>query len=170
MVMADRSWVMKAGQIVQTGTPQQILTRPRSEFVADFFGARNIFKGVAVLEADRSRIALRDQVICASTPCDGEVLFAVRPEDAVISRNGIGHPGSNSFPGTVRQVVDRGIIIQVLVDVGFPVVSYSLRKAIADLGIGVGDRVHLSFDAEAVHIIEQKMEAGEKVGQRSGRS
>ena len=168
MMLADRICVMKDGVIVQTGTPREILTRPETEFVADFFGAHNIFRGVATVEGNRSCIALENRTITAGVKQSGEVLFSIRPEDAVISRNGDRHPnpnifaGPNTFSGTVRQVVDRGIIIQVLVDIGFPMVSYHFRKAVADMGIDVGDRVNLSFEADAVHIIEQKTESERK--------
>jgi ABC-type Fe3+/spermidine/putrescine transport system ATPase subunit len=153
MILADRICVMKDGVIVQIGSPREILTAPESEFVADFFGAHNIFRGTATPEGQGCRIALENRTITAATQSSGEVAFSIRPEDAVLSVNGSRPCGPNTFAGTVRQVVDRGIIVQVLVDIGFPVVSYNLRKSIADMGIAVGARVDVSFDADAVHVI-----------------
>jgi ABC-type Fe3+/spermidine/putrescine transport system ATPase subunit len=158
MILADRICVMKDGEIVQIGSPQEILTAPQSEFVADFFGAHNIFRGVATPEGEGSRIALENKTITAGLRRSGDVAFSIRPEDAVISRNGNCPDRPNNFAGTVRQIVDRGIIVQVLVDVGFPVVSYNLRKSIADMKIDVGEQVNLSVEPDAVHIIEQRPE------------
>jgi spermidine/putrescine transport system ATP-binding protein len=42
MVMSDRIGVMRAGRLVQVGTPQEIYTAPRSRFVAEFIGDVNI--------------------------------------------------------------------------------------------------------------------------------
>ena len=42
MVMSDRIGVMRAGRLVQVGSPQQIYTAPRSKFVAEFIGDVNI--------------------------------------------------------------------------------------------------------------------------------
>jgi ABC-type Fe3+/spermidine/putrescine transport system ATPase subunit len=168
--MADRICVIDTGTIVQVGPPREVFQHPRTEFVADFFGARNIYRGTAAATGGGSRIDREGIVIHAAEARSGPVVFAVRPEDTVISRNGAGAGNGNRFCGTVTQIVDRGIIVEVAVDIGFPMVSYSLPKAVSDMDIAVGDRINLSFEADAVQIIEQKIEAGAKVGQRSGRS
>jgi len=43
--LADRIAVMNQGRIEQVGTPQEIYTRPRSRFVADFLGDCNFLRG-----------------------------------------------------------------------------------------------------------------------------
>src|SRR5438034_1951641 len=43
MAMADRIAVLRAGRIEQTGAPDEIYSRPRSRFVADFIGESNFF-------------------------------------------------------------------------------------------------------------------------------
>jgi iron(III) transport system ATP-binding protein len=45
MTTADRIVVMKEGRVEQTGSPEDIYQRPRSEFVARFIGGTNIFRG-----------------------------------------------------------------------------------------------------------------------------
>ncbi|WP_026782209.1 ABC transporter ATP-binding protein [Pleomorphomonas koreensis] len=42
MVMSDRIGVMRAGKLVQIGTPEQIYTAPADRFVAEFFGEVNV--------------------------------------------------------------------------------------------------------------------------------
>src|SRR5438132_421685 len=43
MAMADRIAVLRAGRVEQTGAPDEIYSRPRSRFVADFIGESNFF-------------------------------------------------------------------------------------------------------------------------------
>ena len=43
MVMSDRIGVMRAGRLVQVGTPEQIYTAPVNRFVAEFMGETNVF-------------------------------------------------------------------------------------------------------------------------------
>jgi spermidine/putrescine transport system ATP-binding protein len=43
--MADRVVIMSRGKIEQIGTPQDIYSRPKSRFVAEFLGSSNIFSG-----------------------------------------------------------------------------------------------------------------------------
>jgi iron(III) transport system ATP-binding protein len=45
MTTADIIAVMNRGRIEQTGTPQEIYDRPRSEFVARFIGMSNVLRG-----------------------------------------------------------------------------------------------------------------------------
>src|SRR6202163_3889951 len=45
MTTADLICVMNAGKIEQSGTPEDIYNRPRSEFVARFIGSSNVIKG-----------------------------------------------------------------------------------------------------------------------------
>lgn len=49
MVMSDRIGVMRAGKLVQIGTPQEIYTTPNSRFVSEFIGDVNV---LAVTEAE----------------------------------------------------------------------------------------------------------------------
>ncbi|HHQ4705468.1 TPA: ABC transporter ATP-binding protein, partial [Aeromonas hydrophila] len=42
LTMSDRIFLMNKGSIVQSGTPEEIYTRPASEFVASFIGNYNL--------------------------------------------------------------------------------------------------------------------------------
>jgi iron(III) transport system ATP-binding protein len=48
MTTADVIAVMNAGKVEQSGSPEDIYDRPRSEFVARFIGMSNVFKGKAL--------------------------------------------------------------------------------------------------------------------------
>ena len=73
--VADRLVVIRAGRVVQTGSPQEVWSAPRTEFVARFLG----FANIAVVE-------VRDGA--ASTPwgevqvaaADGPTSIVLRPE------------------------------------------------------------------------------------------
>jgi len=43
--MSDRIAVFNQGKIVQIGTPKEIYEKPKTEFVANFVGVSNLFKG-----------------------------------------------------------------------------------------------------------------------------
>src|SRR5690625_4494718 len=45
MSMADRVAVMKDGEIIQTGTPTDLYSNPKSPFIADFVGTSNHIPG-----------------------------------------------------------------------------------------------------------------------------
>ena len=50
--MADRVVIMSRGKIEQIGTPQEIYSRPKSRFVAEFLGSSNILTGQVKGQAD----------------------------------------------------------------------------------------------------------------------
>ena len=43
MSVSDRIFVMNNGKIAQEGTPSEIYTQPKTEFVANFIGRYNVF-------------------------------------------------------------------------------------------------------------------------------
>lgn len=45
LTMSDRIVVMNAGRVEQVGSPMEVYENPRTVFVADFLGVRNIFEG-----------------------------------------------------------------------------------------------------------------------------
>jgi len=55
MMLADRICVMRAGLIIQTGSPTDIYYRPESDFVASFIGETNLFP-VRVREVNQREI------------------------------------------------------------------------------------------------------------------
>jgi spermidine/putrescine transport system ATP-binding protein len=57
--LSDRICVMRAGRIVQVGTPQELYDRPASRYVADFVGTSNFLIGrVATMEGSRAVLDL----------------------------------------------------------------------------------------------------------------
>jgi spermidine/putrescine transport system ATP-binding protein len=88
LVMSDRVVVMRAGKIVQIGSPTQLYDEPASAYVADFVGASNLIKGRAVrstgrdIEIDVCGQALRGRLApgAANPDTGSEVTVAIRPE------------------------------------------------------------------------------------------
>jgi spermidine/putrescine transport system ATP-binding protein len=80
--MADRIAVMKAGEIVQLGTGEEIYRRPNSRYVADFIGEANLLAcsideaGELRLEPGGLRLPYR-----VSPSQAGSATLMVRPED-----------------------------------------------------------------------------------------
>ena len=104
MTTADLICVMNLGKIEQSGSPEEIYDRPRSEFVARFIGSSNVIKGKGL--ADR-----RVDVAGVALHCTGEKVVAgaptavsIRPHDIAIAAKA--PPATeNVVPATVvRQV------------------------------------------------------------------
>jgi iron(III) transport system ATP-binding protein len=104
MTTADLICVMNAGKIEQSGSPEEIYDRPRSEFVARFIGASNVVKGNGL---DGGRV----EVAGVALRCTGEKVVSsaqtavsIRPHDIALSAKAP-QQTENTVPATVvRQV------------------------------------------------------------------
>jgi ABC-type Fe3+/spermidine/putrescine transport system ATPase subunit len=155
LVLADRIVVLNNGKIAQVDIPEKVFRKPRSRFVAEFLEVENIYKGRIVEREGRfARIALENEVdIWGITEADNEVFASVRPEDITLTRdNNAPYQTKNALVGEVSAILNRGILIQVVLDVGLPFVSLITRQAYLDLGLNIGAKVGLLFNEEDVHI------------------
>jgi iron(III) transport system ATP-binding protein len=85
MTTADLICVMNAGKIEQSGSPEEIYDRPRSEFVARFIGSSNVIKGKSV-DAERVSFAgVPLRVTGATLKAGTDTAVSVRPHDVHIS-------------------------------------------------------------------------------------
>ncbi|HEV7301767.1 MAG TPA: ABC transporter ATP-binding protein [Tepidisphaeraceae bacterium] len=91
--VADRIAVLKAGKLVQVGTPGDLYHTPNSAFVADFIGQTNLLAGtVAGVDGNTMTIDTAAGRVTAAkqngaTPA-GKVTVSIRPEQMRIARNG----------------------------------------------------------------------------------
>ncbi|WP_166878145.1 ABC transporter ATP-binding protein [Salinibacterium sp. ZJ450] len=106
LAVADRVAVMRAGQIEQIGTPEELYGAPKSAFVADFVGLSN--RVPAELAGGWvSLLGSRVEPI-GDTLADGPVTAFVRPEDVEFAAEGV--PAtvvSSSFLGSLRRTSVR---------------------------------------------------------------
>jgi ABC-type Fe3+/spermidine/putrescine transport system ATPase subunit len=106
IAMSDRICVMNHGRIEQIGAPDEIYYRPRTRFVATFFGDNNLLPGT---KAAGGGIASAFGPLCSADPrlaalADGaSLLLAVRPEALRLETVHTG-AGDNRLPVTVRAV------------------------------------------------------------------
>ena len=87
MAMSDRIFLINRGVIQQSGSPEDIYKRPVNQFVADFLGKVDFFKGIA----ENGKITfpqMGGQSIAYDGPLSGKVDAAVRPDNIYFSSDG----------------------------------------------------------------------------------
>jgi iron(III) transport system ATP-binding protein len=104
MTTADLICVMNLGKIEQSGTPEEIYDRPRSEFVARFIGSSNVLKGKGL---DGNRVEFSGVAL----QCTGEKVVpgaatavSVRPHDITLHA---------TQPSQTENVVPATVVRQV---------------------------------------------------------
>ena len=153
IALGHRVAVLNEGRIVQVGTPEDILRQPNSEFVAHFALSRNIFLGEAS-SADDGYVFVNIGSIKLMTVTElrGRVHLSLRPEDILISMEPLQSTPRNSFEGTITDVVDRGAVMHVTVNVPPDFICLVTRQAFEELDLRKGVMVWVTFKASAVHI------------------
>lgn len=152
ITMSDRIVVMSQGGIEQQGTPQDLYYRPRTRFVAGFFGDNNLIDGVV---ADNGSIATAVGLlpIPSTNAAPGrKVLLAVRPESLRLGQ------GPGSIAADVEEVLFGGALTRLIMhSAEAPEIKLDMRvpgEALASVP-RVGDRISVTYDPSDAVIVEE---------------
>ena len=111
LTMSDRVVVMRDGNILQIGTPQDIYNEPCNAFVADFIGESNIIDGI--MHKDYLVEFANDYFDCVDKgfSLKERVQVVVRPEDFKIVPADKG-----KISGIVGSIIFKGVHYEIMVD------------------------------------------------------
>ena len=148
MTLADKIVVLKAGQVMQVGSPMELFNQPANEFVAGFLGSpkMNFFDGKLAGAADfqgNDVSAQGARLVSTDKSAGDSVKLGVRPQHLVIDEQGV-------LEGNVTLVERLGTetILELLTPGGT-----LFRFASAEsLDVEVGQDLRFSFDAAQAHI------------------
>jgi spermidine/putrescine transport system ATP-binding protein len=113
LTMSDRIGVMRAGSLLQVGTPQEVYEMPTTRFVAEFIGDTNSLRGeVSALRDGLAEVALAPGIRALAVPgpgltAGGAVSVGFRPEK-VRPAHGPIPSDHNALECTVTDVVYTG--------------------------------------------------------------
>jgi len=153
MSLANNIVVINGGKIVQIGKPTEIFYHPSSEFVARFTMARNIFAG-KIVHQDAPRIIFQYNGIEISVLSDKTAAqhAVIRPEMIQVTlEKPMATP--NTFPGTVKSIVDRGANILLTIDCLPEFECLLPRKQFENMTLSTGKQVYINFLPSSVHLI-----------------
>ena len=157
LALGDRIGVMRAGQLVQIGTPDEIWRRPADTFVAKALGQPEINILDGVVEDGRIRLGGEGRLDVA-VPQDvrvdrgDRVRVGLRPSDIHVTS------GEGSLRGRVLLAERLGRNIELTVDVGGAqlIVLTSGRH-----GVSEGDDVTMKIADSDVHVFAASPEEGD---------
>jgi spermidine/putrescine transport system ATP-binding protein len=157
--LSDRICVIRAGEVVQVGSPQELYDRPKTRYVADFVGTSNFFEGMVDVTTDtRTTITLADgqtyDATSSGAVAPGEHgCLSLRPEQIRMSRT--------SSSGALKAVVQNRIFLgehtEYLVrhaSLGSIIVMAPRQSDAARQAPSKGDTVWITWDADAGLILK----------------
>ena len=123
MTMSDRIAVMNLGNLIQLDNANDIYTRPKTKFVADFVGKINFLPGqMAGEDGEWAKVDVANSSIrvpkAAGANINGEVTVALRPEHLLIGASGSnGSNAHNAIQGKITDRIFAGNLLHVSVEV-----------------------------------------------------
>lgn len=151
-LVADRVGVIEDGRIVQTGTLDELMSRPANRYVANILRLENVFSGRAIPDGAGSRLEVNGLALSAPRAA-GDVEFLIRPWEIEVAGTGT-VPGENMVEGLVSEFSLAGALARLRIDGALPLLALIPRGRVESSGMARGQPVRLVFNREAVHVFE----------------
>lgn len=155
--LANRVGVITNGRIIQLGETLDVFQNPRSEFVAQFTGAKNFFK---VRVHYYSPDGLSTGALVNGSPIafysinPGNEGFVCFPESSVVlSLQSDAQSAVNVFRGRVVDIFAQRFGFEVIMDCGLRVFALVTHESLVKLGIKPGLEIFATVKANAVKFI-----------------
>ena len=155
-IVADRVGILRTGQLVQVGTPDEVFNLPADADVANFLRVGNILRGYAEADGEYIRITVGDTTWMANSMAfdfesPREVEFALPAKDILVSLDLPDNGFENVLTGNIVGTLPRGLVAHIAVEVEPQLILTALVPP--HFGkIASGTQVHLSFPASAIHV------------------
>jgi len=161
--LGDEVIVLDAGRIVAQGRPHEVMCAPRLETVAHLSGFENIFGAtVTALHATRGTMTCRlgTGEVELETPLvraeiGSRLRVGIRAGDLLLATaSPQGLSARNILPGTIRQLVQRDVMVSAMVDCGGAEFEVHLTLAARDdLQLGAGKSVWIVIKTHSCHLM-----------------
>jgi ABC-type Fe3+/spermidine/putrescine transport system ATPase subunit len=154
-LVAERMAVLRAGRIVQTGTPRDLGDSPRDAYVARVLRLGNVFCGQSVRVEGRSRVSVEGvHVPLPVSVGEGLVDFHVPPWAVRVGP--MADAADCTVTGRVASVRTMGGWVGVRLAPPLALEAHVPLRELKDGPPNTGDTVTMGFAAEAVRMLESR--------------
>lgn len=157
LALGDHMLVLSQGRVLQSGSPQEVFSRPGGADVARIVGVETVVEGRIVESAEglaTVQVAGATLRALAEAQTEADVFVCIRAEDVLLEATETGRISArNQLTGKVREVRRLGSLVRVELDCGFPLSAVVTRSAADDLQLAPGAPVVAAIKAGAVHLV-----------------
>ncbi|MBQ1302013.1 MAG: ABC transporter ATP-binding protein [Firmicutes bacterium] len=148
LTMSDRVLVMRRGEILQTGSPEDIYNEPINAFVADFIGESNIVDGIMLEDYLVEFAGVQFECVDAGFGSMEDVDVVIRPEDfKMVSVE------EGQIKGKVESITFKGVHFEIIMDGhGYKWMIHSTQSR------EVGTMIGLTLTPDDIHIMHKMKE------------
>ena len=153
--LATKIAVIREGQIIQTGTPAEVFSHPKSEFVASFIGIRNFFNAKLFTEnmATFARVNESTAIRISESGGISEGFVMIRGEDIILSNEPVETSAANNFPGVIAEIIPTRGGLDVVVSAGIDFHALITSESMEALDLYAEKHCWVHFKATAVKMV-----------------
>jgi molybdate transport system ATP-binding protein len=159
LALADAMVVLVNGRMEQTGSVQEVFSRPANLAVADILTVETVLPGrIVKMDGELVTVAVGPTLLASaaqSLPANtSEVYVCIRAEDVIVLKGG-DSPSSarNRLPAVVKSVTRDGPLMRVELDCGFALAALLTKQACEELDLRGGSSVVALVKAPHIHVI-----------------
>ena len=154
LAISDRIAVMKEGNIMQVGAPEEIYRKPANPFVANFIGVSN-FIDCRVTSANKTATVEIEGKYSFKMPVrqefNGDAILSARPEQLFLSDHGIA--------GTITLALFLGDFVQYEIKLeNDQIIELNEYTKDTDSTRSVGEKVFIDFNPRQVSLYKKSSE------------
>ena len=157
--LADQMVVLVKGKVAQTGSVQEVFSRPANLAVAGLLAVETVHPGrIQKSENGLVTVKVGSTVLFAMeedfSSTSKEVYVCTRAEDVILVK-GSDSPSSarNHLPGIVQSLVREGPLMRVELDCGFTLAALLTKQACEEMALRQGEPVVALVKAPHIHLI-----------------
>jgi ABC-type Fe3+/spermidine/putrescine transport system ATPase subunit len=183
--LGERILVMDKGSVIQEGTANDLLTKPRSSFVADFSGTnyfaahvletKDTFIHLELCEGNKRIISRHlnnvtgDREIGKREIGQSEINFMVYPWDIQLfkkndldsksdldSTKALNGVPTNIFSGRVLNILSYGNRVRIELEASLPLTIELMSERLKELELREGDLAYAVIDPSYVHLLDHE--------------
>lgn len=157
--LTNKISIIEKGTIIQTGSPQDVFHKPKSDFVASFIGSKNFFSGNIVAVDDANHLKIFEtsgiQIFIQTEYNIGYHGHIIILGDTIsLSEDKLNSSALNNFSGTITDIYPITTGMEIVVDIGIELSAQISYHSMENLHLTRGKNVWISFKASSINFIE----------------
>lgn len=159
LALTNKIAIIEKGKIIQIGSPFEVFQNPKSEFVANFIGISNFYKGKLIKSENNSELKVFETNGLRFFAISNEEInsdgYIIIPSEAItISIEKLNSSAINNFSGTIKDIYQTKSGMEIIVNIGFEVSAKITNYSFERLQINVGKSVWISFKASSITFLQ----------------
>lgn len=159
IALTNKIAIIEKGEIIQSGTPEDVFQNPKSTFVANFIGIRNFYKGQLIKSEESSELKIFEtsgtRIFVISNEEVSSKGYIILPSEAItISDERLNSSAINNFSGTIKDIYQTKSGMEIIVNIGFDITAKITNYSFNNLQIKIGKTVWISFKASSITFVK----------------